>query len=39
MGSTRTSVREVIPDVGERFGLDINVVNCVQPLSLIAQIF
>jgi len=31
MDGTRTSVKDVIPDVGERFGLDKNVVNRVQP--------
>lgn len=28
MGEIYTSVEEVIPEVGERFGLDIHVVNC-----------
>ncbi len=32
MDGTRILVKEVIPDVGERFGLDIDVVNRVQPV-------
>ncbi len=38
MDGTRTSVRDVIPDVGEKFGLDINVVNCVQSLPPAAEV-
>ena len=32
MAETRTSVREVIPDVGGRFSLDEGVVNCALTL-------